>query len=1076
MQVNLNKYKGKLPYASEILGVFQPLLGWKSRLIMNRVGTPQIPLSDFPRTAVLAMPLQGFTSSRTPTFMLGSDHQFSIAADCKVVSFEKIQVADGEGFNFVEDPDGPDLFLKDPMATQFVMPEYLESVIVRFLHGTIRADLIEHETDDRIFWANKWNELLKRESLIKLYKEALEFICNTAKNTTGGATEQPLPTVDDLASPMFKDRHLAFSYINRVLATFGAIPQTIEYLCNKEIFVARYLHDLLPKPEDNPEIVKYPENVNQLLLQVVPSFDLRKTLELLDPFYLSKGAGREAVLSPIGIIHLFRQYFFEFDNFLGPPVEHIWLSPGSTTELIEVSTRRVLQEKTFEQFAESILRTENTTTNEEELSQAVKDEDQKNTKLGSSLSGGASILIAHVEASGSMSIEETQRKAREENHRTKRQQSAKLSSEIRSNYKSSFRTITEVTDLRSKRYVIQNPTGDLINYELRRKMRQVGVQMQYFGTQLCWQTYVDDPGAQLGVSQLVHLASKADLSQFSHNPLKPLPAKEGITQVVTFLLPVPGPGERSNQAPIYAAAAGFVVGAIPGAVVAVSVEQVFEEFFGDGEEKGKNYAIDHPTKHIRQQYKVNLPEGFELVETAQKEDDGNPPYDPKILPLFKARSGKVPLRWRQNAGDLHGEPAPYYMNILNSSDGTLELVIKENAWVTPGEIIEFEGRITATPTPTMIAAITNENKKIDEENSTKDVEKDRKIKEEFVKSVKERVNFASKIKSRIHEDLREEERTVIFRELVRKLMREAWNLTVERNVAHLRSEMIKSIFDVDKMLYFVAPEWWQPRLHQSKLEVGADREDMATSLSAESKKALKKAYGIEASVNKLAAKAKLGTLGTEDLVGWGGEGRKDNYLITEDSDRAKLGSSLGWLLQLDGDNLRNAFLNAPWVKAVIPIRPGREQDALEWLKQSQVEGTDGLGEIYAGDDKEVFKTKYTQKYNVVKENLTLEEVLDLVAEDIKAMHVASTKVVKGQVEIEPGQTKDIFYLTPDEVFEKGFDPLKGGFKATLDSDPSEPDPNKKHPFKVFDQWIEVLPTDQIVAVEVEYDPKTGRQL
>jgi hypothetical protein len=48
--------------------------------------------------------------------MLGSDHLFSITADCKVVSAKKVQATDGEGFNFVEDPDGPDLFLKDPTA------------------------------------------------------------------------------------------------------------------------------------------------------------------------------------------------------------------------------------------------------------------------------------------------------------------------------------------------------------------------------------------------------------------------------------------------------------------------------------------------------------------------------------------------------------------------------------------------------------------------------------------------------------------------------------------------------------------------------------------------------------------------------------------------------------------------------------------------------------------------------------------------------------------------------------------------------------------------------------------------
>ena len=75
----------------------------------------------------------------------------------------------------------------------------------------------------------------------------------------------------------------------------------------------------------------------------------------------------------------------------------------------------------------------------------------------------------------------------------------------------------------------------------------------------------------------------------------------------------------------------------------------------------------------------------------------------------------------------------------------------------------------------------------------------------------------------------------------------------------------------------------------------------------------------------------------------GSRPRPDNYLITEKSAAARLGSSLGWLLQLDGDNLRNAFLNAPWVKAVIPVRPGQERAAMAWLQNVSVEGSEGLG-------------------------------------------------------------------------------------------------------------------------------------
>jgi hypothetical protein len=53
----------------------------------------------------------------------------------------------------------------------------------------------------------------------------------------------------------------------------------------------------------------------------------------------------------------------------------------------------------------------------------------------------------------------------------------------------------------------------------------------------------------------------------------------------------------------------------------------------------------------------------------------------------------------------------------------------------------------------------------------------------------------------------------------------------------------------------------------------------------------------------------------------------------------------------------------------------------------------------------------------------------------------------------------------DKVYEHGFYPLKGGFRAVTSEG-----------YEVFDQWIEVLPTDQVVPVEVKYDPKTGRQI
>lgn len=58
-------------------------------------------------------------------------------------------------------------------------------------------------------------------------------------------------------------------------------------------------------------------------------------------------------VSPIGIVHLYRQFFFELDTFLGTPVSHIWVSPGSTVELIETHSLKSTVEKVYETTYES---------------------------------------------------------------------------------------------------------------------------------------------------------------------------------------------------------------------------------------------------------------------------------------------------------------------------------------------------------------------------------------------------------------------------------------------------------------------------------------------------------------------------------------------------------------------------------------------------------------------------------------------------------------------------------------------------------------------------------------------------
>jgi hypothetical protein len=249
------------------------------------------------------------------------------------------------------------------------------------------------------------------------------------------------------------------------------------------------------------------------------------------------------------------------------------------------------------------------------------------------------------------------------------------------------------------------------------------------------------------------------------------------------------------------------------------------------------------------------------------------------------------------------------------------------------------------------------------------------------------------------------------------------------------SELINSIFDVDKMLYFVAPEWWKPR-RSAQITLGGKT--------------------IPDSIDG-------------SVVRWADDENHGKYFITDKSDPAVLGASLGWLLQLDGDDLRNAFLNAPWVKAVIPIRPGKEAAAIQWLKSVNVEGAENMDFAYAAPEDELAKIRAGLLAHDPADpvaghaQVTIDDAIRSLCQTVADKHKLSMTV--GRYPEEEINDDNRVSATPiEKVYEHGFYPLQGGFKAITE-----------HPFEICSQWIEVLPTDQVVPVEVKYDPKTGRQ-
>jgi hypothetical protein len=354
------------------------------------------------------------------------------------------------------------------------------------------------------------------------------------------------------------------------------------------------------------------------------------------------------------------------------------------------------------------------------------------------------------------------------------------------------------------------------------------------------------------------------------------------------------------------------------------------------------------------------------------------------------------------------------------------------------------------------------NARMDDYNN----EKARRYKEAFYAAARERIKLASAITPRPADDLREEERTVVYRALISQLMSVGTHQS-----KHVISELVRSIFDVDKMLYFVAPEWWAPRLHRSAQHLGEAPGTtppatgggvISTGVSGVKLSPAFASLAVKLSgvVSSFGSAARGTSITSENIVDWGGakELNRDNYYITEDSMPAKLGASLGWLLELDGDNLRNAFLNSPWVKAVIPIRIGKEFAALNWLQQAHVEGSDGLDAAYVaapGDPPELQSS--------FGHPVTIRSALDFLIEEIQEFDRKSrTAIIGNPADPEDASNHFAGSLPTEAVFEHGFYPLKGG--VHFDGDGTEQ--------AIFSQWMEILPTDQVAALAVEYDPKT----
>lgn len=927
---------GRLPYASEVFGTYRPMVGWASKRKRDRI------ISDGLNA------LAPFLRDLLPLYATGNLYSGSIESR-SVTRFDIGRLAGLVLPRVAPADDGT-----------FMVPA-LQTVVLEIL-----GDRPAPKT------ADEWRAVVNENSVRKAYG-------NTDQGAVGAWVDwmrklpEQLPIMQG-EPPVQHNRRLnelAYAVLDRESRLAAALLE----LAKQGAVDA--LSSLLLAPAPDPASVE---------AQIAA---LQKRLS--DPFVeIDPRDGLHGVsVSPLGIMHYFRQYFFELDTFLGPAVGHVWLTPGTTVELVESSTRRTLVETTTESLQEITQGSERSDKTQEELGEAIKQENRSDTKLGFSTTVNQSWPSGDMSATGSINVDTTQQQARESTYKRMREQSEKLSTQIRTSYKTTFRTVTETTDVSSKRYVLSNPsTTELQNYEMRRKMRRVAVQVQDIGTYLCWETFVDDPGRELGLANLVHIAKEPTVTPPPNPALIPNPERKSG---VGFDIKAIWNGSDNRRYPTQAEGIGL---------------------------GGNKIPVDVPDG-----YRIDLAPGqvikLECLAARGEGDFGSYLYVAKYI---GGNDIDVILAW--GGGGLR------WTHTVN---------------------LDLRGSISLVPTDQRLADIATANKKtIDDADKAAAAAQAKAHEEAFYTAAQERIELASAIKKRKFEDLREEERTVVYRALIRNLMAkpagsaEGWydSAAMTDKQRHVFATVLNAIFDVDRMLYFVAPEWWKPRQHSS-FDLGGGGK-----------------YSI----------------GADKTVGWSDtQSRKDNYLITGKSEPARLGSSLGWLLQLDGDDMRNRFLNAPWVRAVMPVRPGKEEAALAWLTRAEVEGTEGLGLTYAAQPGEA--EEITQGLAAVGQAAsdppTIGDAIRYLCVRVSEKHHEGTteRLFPDRDGIDDG---DKVWATPiDKVYEHGFYPLERSFRASPVTAPTDgANPN----FQIMAQWTEILPTDQVVPVVVRYNPIDGRQI
>ena len=328
---DLTDYTSVLPYASEMFGVYQPMIGWRSKRMLRRY---KLGLDESHRSLLQSF-AKNFTGSTTANFS---------KTDC-VADIKSIDIGHLATLRLVSNTNS-------------------------ILMDAVSATLPKDKTPKM----EEWKTFINSDLLRKILGTAVKDRYSNAYR-------------DQCRELHSQENQTSFNRLNtnNILNAEGGLVALFSQQLNDESAMAGGLLDLLNRKLytqlENLFYQKPSANLEQANQQIADLLQSDDPFATFDP----KKDIKNVSLSPLGIVHLFRQFFFELDDFLGTPTGHVWLSPGSTVELIEVSTRRVYTEKIIEQFTETTQKTERSTTANDEISEAVKQDNKSDLKLGASL-------------------------------------------------------------------------------------------------------------------------------------------------------------------------------------------------------------------------------------------------------------------------------------------------------------------------------------------------------------------------------------------------------------------------------------------------------------------------------------------------------------------------------------------------------------------------------------------------------------------------------------------------------------------------------------------------------------------